>query len=141
MRLGKFTFITACLHPNKKLILIFSLLLTTVLLSCVSVAYSHEETTAECVYEWCDAILPKAGEKVEGKDNCGRYCSKHGIEIDNTKEKSISITLSKNEKNEPIMKASCPSFGLNKWEAGLIKDGFKAKLKVKKGKVYKIYEK
>ena len=40
--------------------------------------------SAECTFEWCDAVLPKnIGEKVIGKDNCGNYCSKHGIAVGN----------------------------------------------------------
>jgi len=38
--------------------------------------------TNPCAFEWCDARLPKAGEKVIGEDNCGNYCSKHGFAVE-----------------------------------------------------------
>ena len=61
------------------------LLLTPILLLFATLA--HAQTAAvpvkPCVFEFCNAVLPKtAGEKVTGKDNCGNYCSKHGIAIE-----------------------------------------------------------
>ena len=60
-----------------------NLILATILLtSTISSIASAQPAVSPCAFEWCDARLPKAGEKVIGKDNCGNYCSKHGVAVE-----------------------------------------------------------
>ena len=42
-----------------------------ILLVLISTAANAQQV---CVFEYCDTRLPKAGEKVIGKDNCGATC-------------------------------------------------------------------
>lgn len=112
-----------------------------------------------CVFEFCNAVLPKtAGEKVTGKDNCGNYCSKHGIAVAaptappvTAKPETaivpketpiappakdllrspgnvggITVTLSTNAKNEPVMSAFCEKeeTGINRWDVQMYKMGY-----------------
>ena len=123
---------------------------------------------APCVFEWCSAVLPKtAGEKVTGKDNCGNYCSKHGIAIETAPtappvapapeiakpaiaqpakdllgQAAISVTLAMNEKNEPILRCECPmTDGLTEWDYRLYSEGYRQKANKVGGVTWIRYEK
>ena|SRR3990167_9401102 len=76
--------------------------------------------TKPCVYEWCDARLPKAGEKVIGKDNCGNVCSKHGIAVETP--------------------AVC-STGINEWDYNLYIKGYRQKAEIVGNELWIHYEK
>ena len=78
------------------------------------------QTVKPCVYEWCDARLPKAGEKVTGKDNCGNICSKHGIAVETP--------------------AVC-STGVNEWDYKLYHEGFRQKAQMVGNELWVHYEK
>lgn len=120
------------------------LLLTLIILFVSTTCSAHTEG---CVFEWCDAILPSvAGEKVVGKDNCGNYCSKHGIEVkviekvveEKDSTGGVKITLLKDDEGNPVMIASCPATGINEWDYKLYMEGFIQK-SVKKGDFVHIY--
>jgi hypothetical protein len=108
-----------------------------------------------CTFEWCDAPAPTiAGQKVEGKDNCGNYCSKFGIEV--VKEVivevpqecpaqengNMSVTLTKDANGNPVFNASCPSSSrFNEWEYKMYQEGFRIKFVKRGDKYFAIYEK
>lgn len=129
---------------------------------------------APCIFEWCGAILPKtAGEKVTGKDNCGNYCSKHGIAVavptappvaakpetaivpkeevivqpakdglgKTGNVEGITVTLSTNARNEPVLTAICPASGFNEWDYKMFQAGYKQKVVKRDDEVFIIYEK
>ena len=123
-------------------------------------AQAHEETTDSapiaCVTEWCDAKWPpvEGKDRTYGKDNCGHYCSKHGYEVEKIVEvekiaikkevidkNSIAVTMSQNEKDEPVLRASCPPTGLTKYDYKLIKAGYILKSQKKGEYLHKWYEK
>ena len=94
------------------------LILTILLVSIIcSTAFAQ---TKPCAFEWCDARLPKAGEKVTGKDNCGNVCSKHGIAVETP--------------------AVC-STGVNEWDYKLYHEGFRQKAQMVGNELWVHYEK
>ena len=123
-----------------------------------------------CVFEWCSAVLPKtAGEKVTGKDNCGNYCSKHGIAVaaptvpplpakpetaivpkeeviaqpakDLLGQAAVSVTLAQDEQGRPVLQAICPVSGFNEYDLKALELGFKQKVVTRGKETFIIYEK
>lgn len=116
----------------------------------VTNAIPHETTDSSapiaCIYEWCDAKWPPVAgsDRTVGKTNCGVVCIKIVKEVEKivtVHQKSadeVTITMSTNDKGEPIMKASCPSSGMTKYDYKLYKSGYVQKSK-KKGDFLHIY--
>lgn len=126
----------------KKIILILTILLTT------TICFSQTTTPPPaCIFEWCGALLPTtAGEKTTGKDNCGNYCSKHGIGIATPPTASTStgttVTLSTNEKGEPVLTAICPATStFNEYDFKMHQLGYIRKAKKVAGKMFVYYDK
>ena len=69
--------------------------------------------------------------------HCSAKEKAKGVELD----ASVEVTLSSDDKGQPVFKASCPKIGMNKWDYKLIKAGYILKSQKKGQFLHTWYEK